>query len=386
LRSSRCRAIAWRAWRPTHELREAPHTLRQVWALLTAATRELLWGLPAVSRELDGWRSRAQTIPDAPLRADALGSIAHKRDHAEGAALFWTLPRRRDLRLLALLVAYQTAWDFLDDVSEHGASAGERNGRQLHLALSEALDPSASISDYYRHHPCRHDGGYLRALVHACREGCATLPSYSRVRAPIATGVARCSVQRLNHDPDPQRRDAALREWAAREFPGEQALEWFELTAAASAFTPHPLLALAAQPSCDRDDVARVNGAHFPWVSLAIAMLDSYADRLEDRASGSHSYISHYPSGEAALERLREIVARAAHEARAPRDGPRHVVIVGCMIAMYLSKDSAGTPAMRESSRSLARAGGSLTRLALPIVRAWRVTGVCGQRSRRGDR
>jgi hypothetical protein len=43
------------------------------------------------------------------------------------------------------------------------------------------------------------------------------------------------------------------------------------------------------------------------------------------------------------------------------------------MVAMYLSKSSARTPAMRPKTRNLIHAGGSLTRLLLPIVRAWRV-------------
>ena len=89
-------------------------------------------------------------IPDAPIREDALSSIERKRGHTDGAALFWILPRRRNLELLRLLVAYEMIWDFLDTLNEHGADRGQANGRQLHLALVEAVDPSRSISDYYR--------------------------------------------------------------------------------------------------------------------------------------------------------------------------------------------------------------------------------------------
>jgi tetraprenyl-beta-curcumene synthase len=39
---------------------------------------------------------------------------------------------------------------------------------------------------------------------------------------------------------------------------------------------------------------------------------------------------------------------------------------------MYLSKDSARTPQMRASTRSLAAAGGSLAKLLLPVLRLWR--------------
>jgi hypothetical protein len=40
---------------------------------------------------------------------------------------------------------------------------------------------------------------------------------------------------------------------------------------------------------------------------------------------------------------------------------------------LYLTKDSAHTPAMRATTASLVRAGGSLTRLLLPILRLWRI-------------
>jgi cytochrome P450 len=327
--------------------------------------------MPAVSREIDRWRERAEAIPDRALREDALDSLTHKRDHAEGAALFWVLPKRRDRRLLRLLVAYQTIWDFLDNVSER--DSGEANARQLHLALVEALDPQAPISDYYRHARCEDDGGYLRDLVEVCRAGCVTLPSYARVRPHLLAGVPLCEVQGINHDPDPRRRDAALRAFAERKISGEPAITWFEFAAAASAFTPHVLLALAAETRCEERDVAATLSAYFPWASLVITMLDSYADQLQDAASGAHSYVSHYRDGGVAVRRLCEILERTAHEARGLRDGRRHAALVACMVAMHLSRDGAYAPEMRAGTRALARASGSLTRLLLPLARAWRV-------------
>ena len=116
-------------------------------------------------------------------------------------------------------------WDFLDSVSERGACAGQTNGRQMHRALAEALDPEAPMSDYYRYHPWKDDGGYLRALVETCRRMCAGLPGYRQVRPLMLEGVGDCAIQSLNHEPEPSRRDVALKEWAEREFAGEQAIE-----------------------------------------------------------------------------------------------------------------------------------------------------------------
>jgi tetraprenyl-beta-curcumene synthase len=362
-----------------------PLRFRQVWALARAARRELLWGLPAVSREIDAWRRRAQAIPDASLREDAVGAIARKRAHADGAALFWTLPRRRHEGLLRLLVAYQTAWDFLDNVSERGACMGEHNGLQLHRALVDALDPRVLLSDYYSHHLCGGDGGYLRTLAGACREVCAALPSYECVRSLVLSEAQRCAIQSLNHNPDSRDRDGLLKQWAERELAAARIWErhevsWFELTAATSAsLVPHVLLSLAAEPACPVGDVVAAHAAYLPWASLATAMLDSYADRLEDEVAGEHSYIAHYRDGEEAVRRVAEIVARATREAGGLRGGPRHAVIVACMVAMYLSKDSVRGPARHSGTTELIRSGGSLTRLLLPVLRAWRIA--YGQRA-----
>jgi tetraprenyl-beta-curcumene synthase len=351
-----------------------PLSPRQVWVLLAAVVRELLWGLRAASREIHLLRARASAIPDAPIREDALNSIERKRGHADGAALFSILPRHRDPNLLRVLVSYQVIWDFLDSVNERGAERGTTNGRQLHKALVEALDPAAPISDYYRYHPWRQDGGYLRTLVETCREGCAALPSYAQVKPLAVREARRAQVLALNHDTDPNGRDTALERWARAEFSGEQPISWFELSSAASAsLTVHAFLALAAQPICTEAEIRRTCDAYFPWISGAATMLDSYVDQAEDEVNGDHRYVAHYASATLARERVRQLVARSASEAKGLRNGHRHAVIASCMIAMYLSKDSARTPAMRDGTASIVRAGGSLTRLLLPILRIWRI-------------
>ena len=103
-------------------------------------------------------------------------------------------------------------------------------------------------------------------------------------------------------------------------------------------------------------------------------MLDSYVDQVEDAANGAHRYVAHYATDAHARERVRNLIARSVAETRRLRDGHRHAVIAACMIAMYLSKDSARTPEMRENTASIARAGGSLTCALLPVLRLWRFT------------
>lgn len=332
--------------------------------------RQLAWGQRIASREIQGWRGRARAIPDPALRKDAVESTTRKSDHAHGAALFSVLARTRDLRLLRLLVAYQTLWDFLDNVSERCSSRGQPDG--LHRALIDALNPFAPAFDYYGPYVSKNDGGYLRALVMSCQESCGLLPSYSLVRPLVLEGVARCAVQAVNHDPVRIRREVALKRMAWPGSEGTDCLQWFESTAAASAYLPHPLLALACESELDMGTVVRTEAAYFPWVSLAIAMLDSYVDQAEDRRDANHSYIAYYGNEAVAVDRVCEIVSRAISEVRSLPRGPRHAVLVAAMVAMYLSKAEAGTGEMGASVRQLLQAGGSVSRLLVSQQRAWR--------------
>lgn len=350
----------------------APLTPEQLNALGGAAARELSWGLREVALELSQWRALAELIPDGPIREDALTGLTRKRTHADGAALFSILPDHRDRDLIRLLVSYETILDFLDDVSERHAT--EVNGRELHMALVDAFDVDRPLTDYYRHHPWRDDGGYLVALVEACRRSCRSLPSYGRVSRHVVREAWRAQVLALNHLTDPSVRDAALAAWAASEFPEERCLDWFELSAAASAtLAILALLTLAARDEVTDADIASTYSAYWPWVSLAAAMLDSHVDRAEDDEAGDHSYVAHYPDEWCAVRRIGYCITRAVGEAMSLPDGHRHAVIVGSMVAMYLSKDSAQAPGMRRSTKQMIRAGGSLCRLLHPILRIWRI-------------
>ncbi len=357
-----------------HPADALPLGWRQWAALLRAMAWELGWGLRAVSAELARWRERATAIPDLRLRADALHALDAKRGHTDGAALFWTLPPRRDERLLRLLVTYEVIYDYLDNVSERGASEGVRDGRQLFSALADALDPERPRRDPYRDHPWRDDGGYLDALIEACRAGCRHLPAFEVVRPFLELETSHAPVLALNHELDAARRNTALRTWAGAELPDRDGLRWYERTAAASqSVVVFALLALAADPDVTAADAAATYRAYFPWFAYAVTMLDSFVDQAEDAREGAHSYVAHYPHPELVVERLRESVEHAARRQLSLPYGERHTVLLGCMIAMYLSKDSARTLGLRDSSERVAQAGGSLTALLLPILRLWRI-------------
>lgn len=251
---------------------------------------------------------------------------------------------------------------------------GARNGAQLHRAVIEALDSQLERSDYYSYQPSKDDSDYLRTLVETCRTLCGRLPAYPCTRQLLLRAASLAQVLTLNHEPDPTRRDIALRQWVDAELPGGGELAWFEASAAASAWlTILALLALASEQRCDAQHVRETYAAYLPWISLTGTMLDSYSDLTEDAESGAHSYLAHYPGIDVAVRRVGELLRRSARTARRLPNGSRHAVVVSCMAAMYLSKDSVRTPQMRPATRHIAQAGGSLTRLLMPVLRAWRV-------------
>lgn len=343
-------------------------------ALARAVTWQLGGGLQAVRRELRMWRRRAAAIPDPLLRADALHAIDSKRGHTDGAALFWTLAPARNVGLLRLLVAFEVIYDYLDNVSERGAAAGVEHGEWLFRALADALDPDAPVCDYYRFHPWSDDGGYLAGLVAACRAGCRRLPGFAAVRPVIGVELSRVAVLAKNHELDRHRRESALRQWAADEFGEAGELRWYELTAAASqSVVTFTLLALATNESATSALARATHSAYFPWFAYGVTMLDAFVDQPEDERHGVHSYVAYYPTREHAVRRICESVERAAQNLLALPDGERHAVLLGCMVAMYLSKDSAREPELRSGARRICAAGGTLAQTLMPVLRLWRI-------------
>lgn len=351
-----------------------PLNRRQVTALASAVAREFGVGFHAVGEEVRRWRRRAEAIPNPCLRADALHVLDQRRGHLDGAAMFWILPRRRNRNLLRTLVAYELIQDYLDNVSERAAAVNGGEGSQLYLALADAVEPNRPMSDHYHAQPWSNDGGFLRTLIETFRTESDRLPSIEAVRPRLVRDAPLAAVLAINHLANPDRRDAALREWVEANLPDEAGLRWYELAAAGSGWiTTHVQLALAAQPGATHEQSDATHAAYFPWCTLTLTMLDSYADQAEDAARGHHSYFGHYSDGEEGAERLCASIERAAQGLLGLPDGERHGVLLACMVALYLSKDSVRTPATRDTTRRIARAGGVLPWALTPVARAWRI-------------
>jgi tetraprenyl-beta-curcumene synthase len=305
--------------------------------------------LPRARRELDRWRTLAAEIPDPGLRATARQALA-KRGNIEGAALFATLaPAAHRARTIRALVAFQSAYNYLDTLSEQPCEDPAANADKLHHALLGALEPGSEHPDYYAHNPAREDGGYLHAILEGCRDAAAGLPSFAPLAPQIRLAAARIvDFQTLSVADSPE----AMRRWANDTGPRE--LQWWESAAACgSSLSVHALISAAACPGLDASDARRIDRAYFPCASALHSLLDSLVDREEDERAGRPSLIANYQSSAHAAVCLQSL-ARGALEQSAGAGRPdHHRVIVSAMCSYYLS-----TPRCQ-------RAGALATRQAL---------------------
>jgi len=379
----------------------------------------LLAILPRVGRELERWRARAASIPDPQLRASA-GEALSKRGNVEGAALFATLvPGANRGATVRALVAYQTAYNYLDALSELPSADPIANGRQLHQALLAALEPGAEHPAYYEHslqhernpqheHSLQHewtpqhehnpqhadamqhaDGGYLQAIVDTCREALVGLPSYALV-APTARAAAARIVdyQALNLSRG-QGGHGALKRWATEATPGSGDLAWWETAAASgSSLAVHALIAAAATPDLDLRDVVEIDGAYYPWIGALHSLLDSLVDRREDRDGGRICLLDHYPSTSAATHpadpvphyaptyaaaRLADLALCSKTACEGLPGALAHRVIVTAMASYYLSAPECDTAEARAIARALTGVLGRPLSVAIAMFRARRL-------------
>ncbi|MFP3361358.1 DUF2600 family protein, partial [Planococcus sp. SIMBA_143] len=77
---------------------------------------------PIVHQELNGWKKRAEEIPNQELRNQALASIEHKTFHCEGGAILSLLALDKKPETIRFIVAYQTISDYLDNLCDRSVS------------------------------------------------------------------------------------------------------------------------------------------------------------------------------------------------------------------------------------------------------------------------
>lgn len=285
---------------------------------LTAAVAGYARLLPGARAEIDRWRALALLDPE--VAAIAVGKIDQERRNIESAVFFAMLaPRPERRRVVSAIVCFQLLYELLDGLNEQTPTIGA--GLRLHGALLEAL---AEIMT------AKYDSPYARGLV----AGCGLKGSPTMLAAAIRIGQA----QALNHA------GIGLRGWALRRSSGP----WWET--AAAGISSLDILAMIATPPSEHPQIVRA----YREVRALSALLDALVDLPEDRATGSHNWLDHYPSASVAGDRI-VLLAEHATENIARLDQPlvHHAVLAGLLAHNIVKLDS---PDARMIGRRLTRA------------------------------
>ena len=179
-----------------------PQTQRGTFA--DAARRYWVNVFPTVRRERTRWRQRAAEIPDPLLRTLALQAEGDA-GNVEGAAAFAAfVPRAHRTAVMRALVAYQSAYDYLDRLAEQPSADPVAGARGLHRALLDALEltgtegaraprggwglnPRTTTPTI----PSARTAATSPRSCGTCRSALATLPSYAAVAPAARTATER---------------------------------------------------------------------------------------------------------------------------------------------------------------------------------------------------
>ena len=312
-------------------------------------------------------------MPSGPLRDAALGALREKRSNPEATAVFAILaPRARRAAALRAMTALQVAIDYLDSLGEEAVADPLGDGLALHGALADAVSPGPETGGWYRLHPQSEDGGYLEALVMACRKELAALPTWPVVLSALRRAAKRCGEGQARTHASAASGSAELRDWSAQ-LPAAPGYRWWELASGAcSSVAAHALIAAAADSNTTAEQAELLDEAYFPSIGALTVLLDDLVDRDQDRSAGEHNYLDYYSDAEMAAERIGLIAERARAGLVGLPHRQRHGAILAGVAGFYLNAagDRDGYP-RRVRERLLEAAGPGVR----PIMGALRLRG-----------
>lgn len=317
---------------------------------------------PRVSTELKNWSDGAQLSPCPVLQEQALLSIAHKKFHCQGGSIYSLYPGVNTTNFITLVVALQTISDYLDNLCDRAGIADEQAFRQLHLAMSDALNPEAILQDYYAFYPFQDDGGYLPKLVTTCQQELKKLPSYPLVKPYLLQFASLYSDLQTYKHLDLTIREQKMIHWMdqhVNDYP--YITNWEFAAATGSTLGMFMLCAAASNKNLTPMDANKIFTAYFPWISGLHIQLDYFIDAAEDKTNGDLNFVAYYQNEEETLSRLICFIQQALQEARTLPEPRFHKTVIQGLLAMYLSDPKANSPKEQSIKKALLKTAGSYT-------------------------
>lgn len=294
--------------------------------------------LPEVAKQLAFWESVALSMPDQDLQKIALDSLKTRRFHSQGGALLAGSNLAQKSALIALLVAFQTLSDYLDNLCDR-RNATPENCLQLHRSMQDVLLPVGQFSDdYYALQERKQDGGYLNALVCFCQKIIAQFPKNAKVLQLIADNLEIfVNYQAIKQYPK-EEIDTKIKHWSQPYLAKYPDLNYYEFfSGGGSTLSFHALFTLLSDPSCDDNEVDRIAGAYFPYINAMHVLMDYFIDQEEDASHDEFNAIAYFKNEDVFWQRLLYIAERAQTFIMQSVNQRFHQIIIEGTFYFYLS-------------------------------------------------
>lgn len=314
---------------------------------------------PLVKQELARWREAAENSASQPLAEQAVASITAKSFHCLGGSIYALYPGVNTPDAVEFIVAYQTISDYLDNLVDSLGVHNEQAFAQLHLAMTDSLNPDIPTSDYYQYYPYHDDGGYLHALVETCRAKVSGLQAYHQVKEDMLRLAELYSrLQTLKHL-QADNREARMLAWLEQYTRDYPLVSGWEFAAATGSTLGIFCLYAAACSELNAATARQITRAYFPWICGLHILLDYFIDLEEDLATDQLNFVSYYTEATNMAQRLQLFVQQALEQAATLPYPNFHRAVVQGLLAMYLSDSKGLVPGTLPTTQKLLAYGGS---------------------------
>ncbi len=316
---------------------------------------------PAVHKELDYWKKRANEIPNEELRKQALLSIKNKRFHCEGGSILALLAEKNYPEVISFIIAYQTISDYLDNLCDRSNSQDPTDFRALHESMITALTVGKGGTNYYRYRDDQEDGNYLQELVTTCQNVLKKIKHYPMIKEYlIELCQYYCDLQVHKHV-KVEERIPRLQKWFDESKTNLPEMEWFEFSACSgSTLGIFCLVAYATRDDFTEKDGLAIRNGYFPYIQGLHILLDYFIDQEEDREGGDLNFCFYYKNHEQLYHRFRLFLQEADTHTKELPDRKFHQLINRGLLGLYLSDGKVDEQqSLKELSQKLLKLGGT---------------------------
>lgn len=330
---------------------------------------------PRINEELAYWSNYAEVHLCHELKEQALSSIKYKKFHCQGGSIYSLYKGVSTTDFITLIVALQTISDYLDNLCDRVDIVDEQAFRQLHHAMTDALDPTAIPQDYYEFYPFKDDGGYLTTLVTTCQQQLNKLPSYQLVKADLLNFASLYSDLQTYKHLDPSIREQKMTDWIrqhSHHYP--QITDWEFAASTGSTLGMFMLCAAASDKNLTVNTVTQISSAYFPWINGLHILLDYFIDAAEDQANGDLNFVTYYANESQMLSRLALFTEQALFQSQTLPQPLFHKTVVQGLLAMYLSDPKTNSSKEQTMKKSLLKTAGRYTTFLYHLCKLLRLT------------